>query len=138
MDSKNKDHYLWLKEILEKQSWYISQNYLKLRDCSREREPTSHGLNWVGKIQSSFMPWQPGITDYIAVLKSDEDLEATLNDQKAARQSFKNRLGKSNNCDMMFDVASMLIRQDLSNIDEPFTKEEIDNIINDMSNDISP
>jgi hypothetical protein len=78
--------------------------------------------------------------NHIALLKPDNDIEVTEHDQKAAIlwNAFKKRLGISDGCDMMFDLSQMIVAQDLSALEEPFTSEEIDNIIKCMPNDKSP
>jgi hypothetical protein len=74
------------------------------------------------------------------MLKSEDGSEVTQQDLKAniLWNSFRNRLGKTDNVQMMFDLDHLIIPQDLSELESPFTTEEIDNVIKHMPNDKSP
>jgi hypothetical protein len=76
----------------------------------------------------------------IAVLKNEQDIEFTDHENKAAIlwNSFKRRLGQSVDTTWNFDLQNMIIPQDLSNVEIPFSNEEIDNIIKHMPNDKAP
>jgi hypothetical protein len=78
--------------------------------------------------------------NFIASLHSDEGIEYTDHEQKAAIlwNAFKNRLGKTEEYEMMFDLANLITPVDLSSVEVPFTHEEIDGIIKLMPNDKAP
>jgi hypothetical protein len=73
------------------------------------------------------------------MIQAEDGREITSHEQKASVlwNSFKGRLGQSVECQMMFDLSTMITPQDLSSIEEPFTREEIDSIVKHMPNDKS-
>jgi Holliday junction resolvase RusA-like endonuclease len=53
-------------------------------------------------------------------------------------EEYKNRLGLSTQTQMHFNLLDLVPTQDLQHLEEPFTKEEIDNIIKTMPTDKAP
>jgi hypothetical protein len=53
-------------------------------------------------------------------------------------EEYKNRLGLSTQTQMHFNLLDLVPTQDLQHLEEPFTKEEIDNIIKTMPIDKAP
>jgi hypothetical protein len=74
------------------------------------------------------------------MIKSDSGVEITEHEQKTAIlwNSFKKRLGSSDDCEMMFDLSNLITPQNLSSLEDPFSTEDIDNIIKCMPNDKAP
>jgi hypothetical protein len=78
--------------------------------------------------------------DHIATIKSEDGNTTSQHDQKAAIlwTAFRNRMGKTELTEMKFDLASLITPQDLSRLEIPFTKEEIDEVVHNMPNDKAP
>lgn len=78
--------------------------------------------------------------NHIACLTKDDGSIATEHAQKAAVlwNSFNNRLGKTDDIQMGFDLASLITPRDLSELELPVTTEEIDDIVKHMPSDKSP
>ncbi|XP_071678500.1 uncharacterized protein [Lolium perenne] len=78
--------------------------------------------------------------NHIASIKSEDGIITSLHDQKAAIlwNAFRNRMGKTEPTEMKFDLSSLITPQDLSRLEVPFTKEEIDEVIHSMPNDKAP
>jgi hypothetical protein len=78
--------------------------------------------------------------NYISHLTTEDGRIINEHGQKAAHlwSSFKEKLGKSVNTNLMFDFNDIVNRHDLSSLDLPFTTEEIDEVINHMPNDKVP
>ena len=72
---------------------------------------------------------------------NDEDGNPVQNhDHKAAIiwKSFKDRLGKSIEPHMLFNLEEIIQPSDLSALEAPFTMEEIDQVIKDIPSDRAP
>jgi hypothetical protein len=52
--------------------------------------------------------------------------------------SFKDRLGQSKVGEMFFDLDSLIHPIDLSNLDQPFSSEEVDSMIKELPMDKAP
>jgi hypothetical protein len=73
-------------------------------------------------------------------LLADDENTVMDHDQKATIlwNSFKERLGKTDNLNMLFDIEHLIQQQDFSHLEIPFSKKEIDEVIAHMPNDKSP
>jgi hypothetical protein len=69
--------------------------------------------------------------NYITSIKDDDGNYITNHDHKAAIiwNSYKNRLGITNNPVMSFDLDHLVTRYELSNLDDPFTMNEISTVL---------
>jgi hypothetical protein len=76
----------------------------------------------------------------IACLQDENSNEVTDHDGKENLlwEAFKKRLGISDFNGMIFNLNSLMNTQDLSQLDTPFTRQEIDSVIADLSNNKSP
>jgi hypothetical protein len=72
--------------------------------------------------------------NYITSLQSTDGFLVTDHDQKAAIiwTSFKERLGQSEDTTMFFELDSLIHPTDLSELDQPFSPEEIESLINEL------
>lgn len=78
--------------------------------------------------------------NYISFLKTSGNIEVHEHDHKAAIlwQSFKERIGMTEDTSKQFDIDNLALQDIDDNITDPFTEEEIDNIIKTMPNDKPP
>ncbi|XP_073367712.1 uncharacterized protein [Aegilops tauschii subsp. strangulata] len=78
--------------------------------------------------------------NYISFIKSSDNIEVHEHEQKAAIlwQSFKDRIGKIEDTVQLFDIQNMALQVIDDSKTNPFTTEEIDNVIKCMPNDKSP
>jgi hypothetical protein len=76
----------------------------------------------------------------VAMIQAEDGRDITNNEQKHAIlwNSFKGRLGQNEECQMMFDLSTLITPQDLSSIEDPFSTDEIDSMLKHMPNDKSP
>jgi hypothetical protein len=72
--------------------------------------------------------------NYVNQIQSHDGTVAIDHEHKAALlwSSFKDRLGHSECSHMAFDLSSLLHSVDISELDEPFTTQEIDDIVKNM------
>lgn len=78
--------------------------------------------------------------NYITFLKSTDNLYVNDQDHKVAILwvSFKERIGTSVNTTHNFDISHLSMDNNLQDLDKPFCKEDIDDIIKHMPSDKSP
>ena len=81
--------------------------------------------------------------NYIATIKTDDDRILSNHDAKAAIiwHSFKDRMGQNDSPTMMFNLSEIIPINheiDFAALEEPFSPEEIDNIVKEMPLDKSP
>ena len=81
--------------------------------------------------------------NFIATLKTDDDRLITDHGAKEAIiwNSFKNRIGCSDNPEMLFDLESLIspiTNVDFESLEVPFFKKKFDNVIKEMPPDKSP
>jgi hypothetical protein len=78
--------------------------------------------------------------NYITSIKDEDGSFITNHDHKAAIiwNSYKNRLGITNNLVMSFDLDHLVTRHELSHLDDPFTLEEIGTVLKEIPPDKSP
>jgi hypothetical protein len=76
----------------------------------------------------------------ITSIKASDGSIIYNHDHKAAIiwESYKERLGVSENAQMAIDLERIIQSNDLSHLDAPFTREEIDNVIKDFPTDKAP
>jgi hypothetical protein len=78
--------------------------------------------------------------NYITFIEDEDGNYITNHDHKAAIiwNSYKNRLGITNNLVMNFDLDHLVTRYELSHLDVPFTLEEIGTVLKEITPDKSP
>jgi hypothetical protein len=78
--------------------------------------------------------------NYITSIKDDDGNYITNHDHKLAIiwNSYKNRLGITNNPVMSFDLDHLVTRYELSHLDDPFTMDEISTVLKEIPLDKSP
>jgi hypothetical protein len=76
----------------------------------------------------------------ITSLKASDGTDIYNHDNKASIMwsSFKDRLGISEDAPMLMDLSNIVQTHDLSHLDNPFTVEEINNVIKEMPIDKAP
>jgi hypothetical protein len=81
--------------------------------------------------------------NFIACLKTEDDRILCEHDEKASVvwHAFKDRVGQSSSPIMQFDLSSVVHKNesiDFQSLEDPFTSEEIDDIVKHMPSDKSP
>ena len=77
----------------------------------------------------------------IATLKSEtgDNISSHFGKELLIWNAFKDRIGQSDYCGMLFDLSSLIQRFDnLDTLEEQFTTDEIDQVVSHLPNDESP
>jgi hypothetical protein len=76
----------------------------------------------------------------ITSLKASDGTDIYNHDNKASTiwSSFKERLGITEDAHMLMDLSNIIQPHELSHLDNPFTEEEVTNVIKEMTIDKAP
>ena len=86
------------------------------------------------------MATQSFIKNYITSILSEDGTAYQNHEHKVAIiwQSYKDGLGKSINPTMLFNLDELIQSHDLSDLNEPFTMDEIENVAKEFPTDRAP
>lgn len=123
----------------------LKKHILKLLQCQKEYWRKRYTVRWTkfGDEGTSF--FHAAATERyrintITSIDTTEGRTVTNHHEKATHlwEEYRGRIGHAENPSIIFDLEQLLLHQDLSNLSQPFTKEDIDEVVKNMPNDKAP
>lgn len=123
----------------------LKRHILKLLKCHKDYWKKRYTIRWTkfGDEGTNFFhaaATEPYRINTITSLDTTAGTTGTTHHEKASLlwEEYKDRIGQTENPTMLFNQQELLQRHDLSHLSQPFTKEDIDDVVKHMPIDKAP